>query len=86
MAAGAACFELRKKLDEEIAREAQAYHTLRKKNRGRRKPVTLGEPLKGLWEQLHTIEWRVAHTRAVIPGGLLLMGGSGSGDLNPFTD
>ena len=55
MAAGAACFELRKKPDEEIAREAQAYHTLRKKNRGRRKPVTLGGILKGTWGQLYTL-------------------------------
>ena len=44
-----ACFELSKKPDEEIAREAQAYHTLRKRNRGRRKPVTLRGTLKGTW-------------------------------------
>ena len=75
---GDLCFELKKKPAAEIAKEAKAYHAAKKKNRKRRKPKKLIEPPKGKWENLTTIEWRVAHTSAITPDGLLLVGGSGS--------
>jgi len=75
---GDLCFELKKKPAAEIAKEAKAYHAAKKKNKKRRKPKKLTEPPKGRWENLTTIEWRVAHTSAITPDGLLLVGGSGS--------
>ena len=75
---GDLCFELKKKPAAEIAKEAKAYHAAKKKNKRRRKPKKLIEPPKGRWENLTTIEWRVAHTSAITPDGLLLVGGSGS--------
>ena len=75
---GAACFELKKKPTAEIAKEAKAFHAARKKNAGRRMPKKVEEPLRGRWQQVDTLEWRVAHTSAVVPDGLLLVGGSGS--------
>ena len=75
---GSTCFELKKKPRAEIAKEAKAFHAARKKNAGSRMPEKVKESPRGKWQQLNTLEWRVAHTIAIVPDGLLFFGGSGS--------
>ena len=62
---GSTYYELKKKQTAEIAKEAKAFHAARKKNAGSRKPKKVEEPPCGRWQQLDTLEWRVAHTSAL---------------------
>ena len=78
---GDSCSELKKKPANEIADEAKALKKLLKKRRRKNKNARPQMPLRGRWETLqNTSHWRVAHTSAITPDGILLVGGSGSPD------